>query len=163
MALDRGKMRDRRHMECLLHGAAAEHGETGRAAVHDVLMVAVDGKRVGCERTRADVEYAGKQLAGGVDPEVQGLGYALLQGGDTSAAAAAYGAKAGLKGLEALAKNKMYNAAVKAQEKQNLKQLSPIEQLKQKKNPNAPKTNSEEYITYKLKQAKIDAGEDFIK
>ena len=45
---------------------------------------------------------------------------------------------------------------VKAQEKQNLKQLSPAERLKQKNNPNAPKTNSEEYITYKLKQVKVD-------
>ena len=68
------------------------------------------------------------------------------------------GAKAGLKVLEALAKDKMYSASVKAQEKQNLKQLSPIERIKQKKNPNAPKTNSEEYITYRLKQAKIDAN-----
>lgn len=68
-------------------------------------------------------------------------------------------AKGGKKSLEALAKNKAYNGMVKAQEKQNLKQLDLAEQLKQKKNPNAPKTNSEDYITYKLKQYMLDKKE----
>ena len=69
-------------------------------------------------------------------------------------------AKGSMKGLETIAKNKVYNGMVKAQEKQNLKQLSKTEQLKQKNNPNAPKTNSEEYITYKLKQFKVDEIEN---
>ena len=47
------------------------------------------------------------------------------------------------------------------QEKENLKQLTPMQKLKQKNNPNAPKANSEEYLTYWLKQkmlgdAKLD-------
>ena len=69
--------------------------------------------------------------------------------------------KGGMKGLEALAKDKIYSGMIKKQERENLKQLSPMEQLKQKKNPNAPKTNSEEYLTYKLKQYKIDEKTDF--
>ena len=64
MALDRGKMCDRCHVESLLNGAAAEHRETGRTAVHDVLMVAVDGKCVGCKRAGADMEDTGKKFAG---------------------------------------------------------------------------------------------------
>ena len=69
-------------------------------------------------------------------------------------------AKGGYKTLENVTKDRIFSAAVKSQEKQNLKQLTPMEQLKQKKNPNAPKTNSEEYLTYKLKQFKIDAELD---
>ena len=41
---------------------------------------------------------------------------------------------------------------VAKQEKENLKQLTPMQKLKQKNNPNAPKANSEEYLTYWLKQ-----------
>ena len=58
----------------------------------------------------------------------------------------------GKKGLEHLAKNKIYDSMVARQEKENLKQLTPMQKLKQKNNPNAPKANSEEYLTYWLKQ-----------
>ena len=66
-------------------------------------------------------------------------------------------AKGGLKGLENIAKNKAYESAIKRQEEQNLKQLSKAEQSKQKNNPNVPKTNSEEYITYRLKQFNLNS------
>lgn len=58
----------------------------------------------------------------------------------------------GKKGLEHLAKNKIYDSMISKQEKENLKQLTPMQKIKQKNNPNAPKTNSEEYLTYWLKQ-----------
>ena len=59
------------------------------------------------------------------------------------------------KGLEHLARNKAYDNMVSKQERQNLKQLTPLQRAKQKRNPNAPKKNSEEYITYKLKQVMV--------
>ena len=65
------------------------------------------------------------------------------------------------KALEHLAKNKLYDTMVAKQEKENLKQLTQMQKLKQKNNPKAPKANSEEYLTYWLKQkmlgdAKLD-------
>ena len=66
------------------------------------------------------------------------------------------GLKGGKKVTEHLIKNKIYNGMISAQEKQNLRQLSKAEQRKQKHNPSAPKTNSEDYITYKLKQYKFE-------
>ena len=47
---------------------------------------------------------------------------------------------------------KLYEKSQKKQQKLNLLQLSPVERLKYKNNPNLPATNSEEYLTYKLKQ-----------
>ena len=64
--------------------------------------------------------------------------------------------KAGQKGLEALYRNKKCDAMIKAQENKNLRQLPFIEQWRQMFNPNAPKTSSEDYITYKLKQYKLE-------
>lgn len=58
----------------------------------------------------------------------------------------------GKKGLEHLARNKIYDSMVARQEKENLKQLTPMQKLKQKNNPNAPRSNSEDYLTYWLKQ-----------
>ena len=58
----------------------------------------------------------------------------------------------GKKGLEHLARNKIYDSMVARQEKENLKQLTPMQKLKQKNNPNAPRANSEDYLTYWLKQ-----------
>ncbi len=55
-----------------------------------------------------------------------------------------------------LAKNQKYNSMIRAQEKLNLRQLTAAEKLKQKKNPNAPKTNSEDYLTYRIKQYVYD-------
>ena len=54
--------------------------------------------------------------------------------------------------MEHLAKNQIYDSLVARQEKENLKQLTPTQKLKQKNNPNALKANSEEYLTYWLKQ-----------
>ena len=68
--------------------------------------------------------------------------------------------QAGKKGVKTLYRNKIYDAKIKAQENKNLKQLPFSEQLKQKFNPNAPKTNSEDYITYKLKQFKFELPND---
>ena len=49
------------------------------------------------------------------------------------------------------------------QEKLNLRQLSPLQRQKYKKNPNLLADNSEEYLIYKLKQQKklIDKEYDF--
>ena len=49
-------------------------------------------------------------------------------------------------------RDKAYEAAISAQEKANLKGLTAEQVRKIKNNPTALKTNSEEYITYKLKQ-----------
>ena len=57
--------------------------------------------------------------------------------------------------LEGVTKSKFYELMVKKQEKENLKQLSNEAKKKLKNNPYAPKTCSEDYITYKLKQARI--------
>ena len=63
----------------------------------------------------------------------------------------------GQKGMKYFMEHKLYEGQIAKQEKENLKQLTPAQRLKQKKNPNAPKTNSEDYLTYKLKQ--IMAGD----
>ena len=51
-----------------------------------------------------------------------------------------------------LVKNKYYESLISAQEKENLKHLSPTQVKTIKNNPTALNTSSEEYITYKLKQ-----------
>lgn len=60
------------------------------------------------------------------------------------------------KGLEHVARNMAYNRKIKIQEKQNLKQLTPAQKWKELHNPNAPKGNSEEYLTYRLKQHMVN-------
>ena len=47
---------------------------------------------------------------------------------------------------------KQYDGLKSIQEKLNLKELPISEQIKHKNNPNLLATNSEEYLTYKLKQ-----------
>ena len=51
-----------------------------------------------------------------------------------------------------MARKKAYEAVISAQEKANLKGLTAEQVRKIKNNPTALQTNSEEYITYKLKQ-----------
>lgn len=63
----------------------------------------------------------------------------------------------GKKGLEYIAKGKRYDGMVAKQESENLKQLTKKQRLMHKNNPNAPKQNSEEYLTYWLKQNIVDA------
>lgn len=53
---------------------------------------------------------------------------------------------------ESIIFEKKYKNMQAFQEKLNLKELSLAEQLKHKKNPNMLKTNSEDHLTYKLKQ-----------
>lgn len=53
---------------------------------------------------------------------------------------------------DALILKKQYNKMKSIQEKLNLKELPLAEQVKYKKNPNILETNSEDYLTYKLKQ-----------
>ena len=53
-----------RQVHHLLHGRGGEHCEAGLTRGHHVLMVAEDRKRLGRQRTRRYVEYAGQQLAG---------------------------------------------------------------------------------------------------
>ncbi len=80
---------------------------------------------------------------------IMGFDFVDVMGHDSKTGKALAGGK---KGLEHLAKNKIYDSMVARQEKENLKQLTPMQKLKQKNNPNAPKANSEEYLTYWLKQ-----------
>ena len=80
---------------------------------------------------------------------IMGFDFVDVMGHDSKTGKALAGGK---KGLEHLAKNKIYDSMVAKQEKENLKQLTPMQKLKQKNNPNAPKANSEEYLTYWLKQ-----------
>ena len=62
--LERHDMRDTCQVHHLLHGRSGEHREAGLTRGHHVLMVAEDRKRLGRQRTRRYVEYAGQQLAG---------------------------------------------------------------------------------------------------
>ena len=62
--LERHDMRDTCQVHHLLHGRGGEHCEAGLTRGHHVLMVAEDRKRLGRQRTRRYVEYAGQQLAG---------------------------------------------------------------------------------------------------
>jgi len=55
-------------------------------------------------------------------------------------------------GSDAMLIRNQYKKTQALQEKLNLKQLSLEQRLKQKNNPNMLKTNSEEHLTYKLKQ-----------
>ena len=54
-----------------------------------------------------------------------------------------------------------YSQMQSVQEKLNLKHLSLEQRLKHKKNPNMLKTNSEEYLTYHLKQKMRSSGYNF--
>ena len=56
-------------------------------------------------------------------------------------------------------KLKQDSARKSAQESLNLKQMTPMQKLKQKNNPNNLATNSEDYLTYRLKQWKFDIPE----
>ena len=62
--LERHDMRDTCQVHHLLHGRGGEHCKAGLTRGHHVLMVAEDRKRLGRQRTRRYVEYAGQQLAG---------------------------------------------------------------------------------------------------
>ncbi len=64
--------------------------------------------------------------------------------------------KAGGHDAKKLLKTADYKLKIQEQEKKNLKQLTPQQKWKAKHNPNAPKTNSKDYLTYKLKQYILD-------
>lgn len=55
-----------------------------------------------------------------------------------------------------IGREKAYDVMVSRQENANMKQLSIAQRMKQKNNPNMPSKNSEEYITYKLKQSIVN-------
>ena len=63
-ALERGKVRDQRHILRFLHAVARQHRKAGLAAGHDVAVVAEDAQRVVGQRSGADVEHRGQLLAG---------------------------------------------------------------------------------------------------
>ena len=90
-----------------------------------------------------------KKSLDALEKAIRGFDFIDVMGHDSKTGKALAGGK---KGLEHLAKNKLYDTMVAKQEKENLKQLTPMQKLKQKNNPNAPKANSEEYLTYWLKQ-----------
>ena len=48
----------------LLHAAFAEHGETGLAGAHHILMVPENTESMGSECTRRHMEHTGKEFAG---------------------------------------------------------------------------------------------------
>ena len=52
---------------CLLHRARSEHGETGRAAAHHVLMVAEDAQSVRSNSAASDMKYGREQLSGNLE------------------------------------------------------------------------------------------------
>ena len=60
--LDGRQMRNRTQVHNFLRVGLSQHGETGLAAGHNVGMVAEDVQRMGCNRTRGNMEHAGKQL-----------------------------------------------------------------------------------------------------
>ena len=90
-----------------------------------------------------------KKSLDALEKAIRSFDFIDVMGHDSKTGKALAGGK---KGLEHLAKNKLYDTMVAKQEKENLKQLTPMQKLKQKNNPNAPKANSEEYLTYWLKQ-----------
>lgn len=90
-----------------------------------------------------------KKSLDALEKAIRSFDFIDVMGHDSKTGKALSGGK---KGLEHLAKNKLYDTMVAKQEKENLKQLTPMQKLKQKNNPNAPKANSEEYLTYWLKQ-----------
>ena len=63
-AFDCGKMRNKRKVHDFLHGRGSQHGKTGLAAAHDVAVIAKDRQGMRRERTGADMEHAGQELAG---------------------------------------------------------------------------------------------------
>ena len=60
---ERHDVRHARQIHHLLHRRGSQHGETGLARGHHVLMVAEDRQRLRGQRTRRDVEHARQQLA----------------------------------------------------------------------------------------------------
>lgn len=59
---------------------------------------------------------------------------------------------------DALMLQKKYKKMQSTQEKLNLLQMSPTERIKYERNPNLLPTNSEDYLTYKLKQSIVENG-----
>ena len=63
----RGRLRNQREIRGLLHAGRAEHGPAGRAAGHDVAVIAENGKRVRGHGAGGDVENRGQQFAGDLE------------------------------------------------------------------------------------------------
>ena len=63
-AFDGGQVGHAAQVHDLLHGAGAQHGETGLVAGHDVGMVAENVQAVGGQGTGGNVQHARQQLAG---------------------------------------------------------------------------------------------------
>ena len=59
-------------------------------------------------------------------------------------------------GKDKLMSDKSYKGMQAAQERLNLRQMTLAQRTKQLKNPNMKAENSEDYLTYKLKQWKFD-------
>ena len=62
--LDCGEMGYECKIHDFLYGGGSEHRKAGLAASHNVTVVAENGEGVSCECTSADMEDAGKKLAG---------------------------------------------------------------------------------------------------
>ena len=65
-------------------------------------------------------------------------------------------------GKDMLMMTRKYNNMQAAQEKLNLRQMSIQQRIKQGKNPNMKPSNSEDYLTYKLKQWKANLSENIL-
>ena len=101
-ALDRGQMRDQRHVLGFLNAGGGQHRKARLAAGHHVGVVAENGQGVRGQRARGNVEHAGQQLAGDFvhigDHQQQALGRrkgrrqrARRQGAVHGAGSAAFG------------------------------------------------------------------------
>ena len=63
----RGRLRDEREIRRLLHAGRAEHGPAGRAAGHDVAVIAENGKRVRGDSAGGHVKDRRQQFAGDLE------------------------------------------------------------------------------------------------
>lgn len=60
---ERRHLGDHRHVLGFLNARRRKHGESGRAGVHDVAVIAKDRKSMACQATRGDVENRRREFA----------------------------------------------------------------------------------------------------
>ena len=61
---ERRHLGDHRHVLGFLNARRRKHGESGRAGVHDVAVIAKDRKSMACQATRGNVENRRREFAG---------------------------------------------------------------------------------------------------
>ena len=65
--VERGGVRDRGEVRCLLHAAGAQHRETRGAGGHHVAVVTEDAQRMGGDGARGDMDHRRGQLTGDLE------------------------------------------------------------------------------------------------